>query len=222
MIKFFRNIRQKAFSENKFGKYLTYAIGEIILVVIGILIALGINNWNENRKQHANDLEFLQSLRNEIVLDSTSIANRIRFYHNINSDIEKTIQMIDTATVLSSANRKMISKTIEMTEVLLPTYKNLDRNGGMLTSGALKRISPELNNSYLNYLDNFKFSYDLGNKMTNSLNESINAELYTNVDLNFTKPGENHILFDLASVQNNRAFCPRTFVERIESLVDAN
>ena len=47
MIKLFRKIRQKTLTENKFGKYLTYAIGEIILVVIGILIALSINNWNE-------------------------------------------------------------------------------------------------------------------------------------------------------------------------------
>lgn len=44
MIKFFRQIRQKTLTENKFGKYLTYAIGEIILVVIGILIALQIIN----------------------------------------------------------------------------------------------------------------------------------------------------------------------------------
>src|SRR5210317_2597146 len=51
MIKFFRRIRQQLLSENKFSKYLIYAIGEIILVVIGILIALSINNWNEDRKK---------------------------------------------------------------------------------------------------------------------------------------------------------------------------
>jgi len=50
MIKFFRKIRQKMLTENKFSKYLLYAIGEIVLVVIGILIALQINNWNEERK----------------------------------------------------------------------------------------------------------------------------------------------------------------------------
>jgi Family of unknown function (DUF6090) len=52
MIKFFRKIRQNLLMENKTGKYFKYAIGEIILVVIGILIALQINNWNENRKNH--------------------------------------------------------------------------------------------------------------------------------------------------------------------------
>ena len=49
MIKFFRRIRQKLLSENRFNKYLLYAIGEIVLVVLGILIALQINNWNEKR-----------------------------------------------------------------------------------------------------------------------------------------------------------------------------
>ena len=53
MIKFFRRIRQNLLMENKTGKYLKYAIGEIVLVVIGILIALSINNWNEDRKYKA-------------------------------------------------------------------------------------------------------------------------------------------------------------------------
>ena len=50
MIKFFRKIRFNLLSENNTSKYFKYAFGEIILVVIGILIALQINNWNENRK----------------------------------------------------------------------------------------------------------------------------------------------------------------------------
>jgi len=50
MIKFFRKIRQRLLAENKFSKYLIYAVGEIVLVVIGILIALQINNWNEQSK----------------------------------------------------------------------------------------------------------------------------------------------------------------------------
>ncbi|MFT7066002.1 MAG: hypothetical protein ACJAUO_001580, partial [Sediminicola sp.] len=62
MIKFFRKIRQKMLTENKFSKYLLYAIGEIILVVIGILIALSINNWNENRKESNLELEILSGL----------------------------------------------------------------------------------------------------------------------------------------------------------------
>lgn len=62
MIKFFRKVRQKILTENKFSKYVLYALGEIILVVIGILIALQINTWNENRKDQIEEKAILESL----------------------------------------------------------------------------------------------------------------------------------------------------------------
>ena len=69
MIKFFRRIRYDLMEKNKTGKYLKYAIGEIILVVIGILIALSINNWNEERKDIAKEngtlYKFLQDLKSD-------------------------------------------------------------------------------------------------------------------------------------------------------------
>lgn len=73
MIKFFRKIRQKLLSENKFSKYLLYAVGEIILVVIGILIALQINNWNEKRKNAEKENKYLSNLNKEIINDSLSL-----------------------------------------------------------------------------------------------------------------------------------------------------
>ncbi|TYA59241.1 hypothetical protein FVF61_01520, partial [Formosa maritima] len=62
MIKFFRKIRQNLLMENKTGKYFKYAIGEIILVVIGILIALQINNWNNNRIEHKIETNILSEI----------------------------------------------------------------------------------------------------------------------------------------------------------------
>lgn len=67
MIKFFRKIRQNLLSEGKTEKYFKYAIGEIILVVIGILIALQINNWNENRINSNEEITILNSLKREFV-----------------------------------------------------------------------------------------------------------------------------------------------------------
>jgi len=69
MIKFFRNIRQHMIKENKVSKYLLYAIGEIVLVVIGILIALQVNNWNESRKLKATEREFFQGVKNDLLQD---------------------------------------------------------------------------------------------------------------------------------------------------------
>ncbi len=63
MIRIFRNIRQKLAAENKGIAYMRYAIGEIVLVVIGILIALQVNNWNEHQKQKKQETIDLQNLR---------------------------------------------------------------------------------------------------------------------------------------------------------------
>ena len=73
MIKFFRKIRQNLLSEGKTGKYFKYAIGEIVLVVIGILIALQINNWNENKKNTEKENKYLSNLSKEIINDSLSL-----------------------------------------------------------------------------------------------------------------------------------------------------
>ncbi len=69
MIKFFRKIRQNLLMENKTGKYLKYAIGEILLVVFGILIAIQLNDLNENNKERKRELSFLQKLKDDINLD---------------------------------------------------------------------------------------------------------------------------------------------------------
>ena len=110
MIKFFRKIRQKLLSENKFSNYLIYAIGEIILVVIGILIALSINNWNEEKKETKELNQYLSSLKENIkediqVLDSLIkrrelIINRSK-KEQLNF-LNKTFHFDDTRWALSS------------------------------------------------------------------------------------------------------------------------
>ncbi|WKK66499.1 DUF6090 family protein [Lutimonas zeaxanthinifaciens] len=69
MINFFRRIRHKLIQESQFFKYLKYAIGEIILVVLGILIALQINNWNEDRKALIRGITYLKEMRSELQND---------------------------------------------------------------------------------------------------------------------------------------------------------
>ncbi|WP_262897662.1 DUF6090 family protein [Algoriphagus lutimaris] len=66
MISFFRKIRQKLLSQNKVTRYLVYAIGEIFLVVMGILIALQVNNWNESQKNKATEQKLLRELKDDL------------------------------------------------------------------------------------------------------------------------------------------------------------
>lgn len=92
MIKFFRHIRQTMIKENRVSKYMLYAIGEIVLVVIGILIALQINNWNEGRKQDAQLNQYRSSLIGELHDDLnrlTELESEIDFYEGrINEYLE--------------------------------------------------------------------------------------------------------------------------------------
>ncbi len=69
MLKFFRIIRQKLVIKGNFKKYLIYAIGEILLVMIGILLALEVNNWNEERIREAVELEFLEGFKYDLEID---------------------------------------------------------------------------------------------------------------------------------------------------------
>ena len=78
MIKYFRRIRQRLLSENKFSKYLIYAIGEIILVVIGILIALSINNSNELRKTREAEKVYLKEIKSDLIQDTLLLSQVIK------------------------------------------------------------------------------------------------------------------------------------------------
>ncbi|MDO1514541.1 DUF6090 family protein [Maribacter confluentis] len=92
MLKFFRIIRQNLLSEGKTGKYLKYAIGEVVLVVIGILVALYINNWNENQKEEKREILILKSLQKDFIenekIYSKIIDNQTFVIDNCKSLIE--------------------------------------------------------------------------------------------------------------------------------------
>ena len=92
MIPFFRKIRKKMADDNKPMKYLRYAIGEIVLVVIGILIALSINNWNESRKNEEKLLIFFSEIQKELSVNINKTTKLIDFYKQKDSLISLVLQ----------------------------------------------------------------------------------------------------------------------------------
>jgi hypothetical protein len=93
MIKFFRKIRQNLLMENKTGKYLKYAIGEIVLVVIGILIALSINNWNEERKGKTLANQYANGLARDLKQDTVVLNGYIKFHKETSAGLDTLITL---------------------------------------------------------------------------------------------------------------------------------
>jgi hypothetical protein len=138
MIKFFRHIRENLLMENppagragKTGKYLKYAVGEIFLVVIGILIALQINNWNESRKLNRSIKESLSEVQNNLVNDSLQMT---RIFERMNKELKlqkEIIDAIENRIALDSTFNDNFGHcmTINLIQVTQNGYQNLQELG---------------------------------------------------------------------------------------------
>jgi hypothetical protein len=91
MIKFFRKIRQRLLTENKFSKYVLYAMGEIALVMIGILLALQVNTWNEERKNQALEKGLLQEINEEFKWNLSEFEDNLIIYDIARNELNKII-----------------------------------------------------------------------------------------------------------------------------------
>lgn len=137
MIKFFKKIRQNLMIENKFSKYLLYAIGEIVLVVIGILIALQINNWNENRKNRIIETNILKSIKLDLITDTLRYnisINNLNFSARsiktilskpANQDSIATINFISSFTLSGINSRTTSFEFLKTTGLDIIHYKEL-------------------------------------------------------------------------------------------------
>jgi len=156
MIKFFRKIRQNMLTENKTGMYFKYAFGEIILVVIGILIALSINNWNEERKVENMGKVYIE----EVYLDlKTETSNLNEIILSLSSQYDATEKVL---SVIES-NEKFIRDTVQFTKnywktaSLLIVQRNLNTFDELRSSGKNGLLK---NDSLINLLHRFYKNLD--------------------------------------------------------------
>ena len=106
MIKFFRHLRQKSLTSNKVLSYFLYAIGEIFLVVIGILIALQINNWNEEQKIQIKEIVNLEGLRSEILTSLEELKSDSSQHAEFYEATKKVHDFIHTKPALADSMYK--------------------------------------------------------------------------------------------------------------------
>lgn len=136
MTKFFRKIRQKLISENRFNKYLLYAIGEILFVVIGILLALQVNNWSQERSERRLEAEYVWRLKMDLKQDIITFNDFISYNLGIKRDV---LEVLGSANDVEDIiqNPVITGENLELsTYVSLPgtqstTYEELKNNGSM-------------------------------------------------------------------------------------------
>lgn len=119
MIQFFRRIRQQLLGENKFTKYLIYAIGEIFLVVIGILIALQINNWNESNKLHQREVSLLRELKSNLEVNVDNLNRDISIQEKSYQDILRIIDHADKRKPYNDSLPKFLREASYAPDVIL-------------------------------------------------------------------------------------------------------
>ena len=138
MIKFFRNIRKTLLSENKFSKYLLYAIGEIVLVVIGILIALSINNWNNSRIEAEREQTVLRNLRSDF---NENITELNRIYEGTEQSYRSSVRLLEIIGDDNPINSEEIETLLNS---IINGFFSLDLNAASIdeikNSGALSII----------------------------------------------------------------------------------
>ncbi|WP_445383073.1 DUF6090 family protein [Robiginitalea sp. IMCC43444] len=141
MIRFFRRIRQKLFTQNKFSKYLFYALGEIILVVIGILIALQINNWNEFNKDREQEKELLTQLQSEFESNLKQLDEKISMRNTMIRASFKILDIIDHPEKLKPDSLLLYISRNQTTPTFDPIRNDLSSSGRIqfLRNAELKR-----------------------------------------------------------------------------------
>jgi hypothetical protein len=152
MIKFFRKIRQNLLSEEKTGKYLKYAIGEIILVVVGILIALQINNWNQANKDRAFEIKMLSEIKKSLEVDYLNLQEHTRAYTILDSTVDHFTIMTQSMVTFHDSMQAQLWK------LNIGRYFQFNRGPyDALKSSGIDRVS---NDSIRNHLINF-FDFEL-------------------------------------------------------------
>jgi hypothetical protein len=142
MIKFFRNIRKKLAEQNKVATYLRYAIGEIVLVVIGILIALQVNNLNQERKERILEADYYCRLLEDVNHDILELKNQLDINELRIKSSNKFIHLLQQPTFtqkeIMDAMLGSISKTTFTFKPSMATFEDLKSSGNL---GLLKDLS---------------------------------------------------------------------------------
>ncbi|MDA0194801.1 MAG: DUF6090 family protein [Bacteroidetes bacterium] len=156
---------------------------EIMVITIGILLAFGLNNWNENRKQSKNDIDFLISLKAELSTDTAALSVRKSRLMRINDETSRTLNLFDSADAISDSEYVTISLALGNLSILTPSPKN--ERFDFRSNGTLNRISKQLNQKFLVFLERLEHDYVIFQKLGEELEKISTQYIHPKVDFDF-------------------------------------
>ena len=168
-MKLFKNIRRSLIDQQNLKKYLLYAIGEILLVMIGISLAFQLDNWNENRVKQDAEIRFYENIKEQIIDDKKLIAGQKEYNNHYLTQFMYANKIIET-------NDRSKLDTLGMLVRNFSKYSDFDKQGNiyetMVNSGQIKLLH---NHKIVNGIRELEELYNYTNRM-----ESIHYDAMMN------------------------------------------
>jgi hypothetical protein len=211
MLKLFRSIRKKLIEQNNIRKYLLYAIGEILLVVIGILIALQVNNWNEKRNEAKITESILYNLKVDIDKDLENLGILRDFLTSRKRDADYVLTVIQDSDVkVDKAN--MINALTHVGWILnytptFATYNEITNSGrlSLIASDELKKRLADYK-SQVAESQRINEAYEPGLKEAEKLALSFMSRVPEANNLSTEVPANTNVDLDIARMRTNQTF----------------
>jgi len=191
---FFNNSKNKSYFS-----YFKYAFGEIILVAFGILIAVQVNNLNEVKKNKKVKYEFLENLKDEIILDTIQLSRKIDNFKRLNESVLKGVLLLNK-TEHTDSEKKDFQNAIERLQVLTPLYKNTNKNDSKISSGIIE--NNELNKLLSEYYEKINFHKAVMSKFGETLQLVYVSQITPFIKFRY----KNGFEYSLKLIKNNNAF----------------
>lgn len=161
MISFFRKIRQSLLKQGKITRYIAYALGEIVLVVIGILIALQVGDWKQQRTDRRLEKEYLERLNIDIEKDLQIVNFIIETLESKEASLIKVRAYVDDPTIILDDSIMINLKRSFILGAELPNARLTGTFQELISTGNLRLIqSTDLRNGIVNFYSGWQHRYD--------------------------------------------------------------
>ena len=174
-MKIFRKVRLLLIRKSHFSKYAAYALGEILLIVVGILFALQVDNWNTIRLERKVERQSYENIQRQIMEDKYSLWDQVEFNNRYLAQFEYASQLIEK-------KERSLTDTLGVIAVNLLEYSDFDRNNAiyqnLLNSGELKYLG---NREVINRLQRLEEAYSYVNRMERIHLEAIVGSVYADL-----------------------------------------